>query len=177
MFSKYNCFVIFGLLLLSATYLAAYNCLNYAGVRIEPIPYESLYIYQDNKANTSTADLIFVGDSSLGNSIDAELFSKLASRRAENYALTAGFGLRGSLDMVKKIHQRNPALRTVVLMQTVDIFTKTNPPVYKPTKRYFKSKEFEGIQLNIFNYATFRLFLKSLDRGIEKKTEESRLLK
>jgi hypothetical protein len=90
MFSKYNCFVIFGLLILSATYLAAYNFMNYMGVRIEPIPYESLYIYQGRKANSSTADLIFVGDSSLGNSINAELFSKLASRSAENYALTAG---------------------------------------------------------------------------------------
>jgi hypothetical protein len=166
--------MIFGLAFLSIAYLAAYNSMNLMGYKIDEVPFEKLYFYQQEKAEKSKADLIFIGDSSLGNAINAGLFSSLAGLDAENYALTGSFGLHGSFDMLQKVHAHDRNLKTVVLMQTADIFTRKNPSQFRPTKKYFKSEHFNGVQLNIYNYATFRLFADRLfggKAGKDKKYE------
>jgi hypothetical protein len=52
-----------------------------------------IYGYQRDKLGTArTIDIAFVGDSSLGNAINAELFSSLSGHNAVNLALTGSYG-------------------------------------------------------------------------------------
>ena len=111
--------------------------------------------------------MIFVGDSSLGNSINAELFSEKSGKKAENYALTGSLGFKASYNMMKTVHDYNPNLKTVVIVQTIDMFTRGPAPDYKLPRKYF------GIELDIFNTATFRLFTKAIKKHLSGKANPS----
>jgi hypothetical protein len=67
---------------------------------------------------------IFVGDSSLGNSIDAAAFSKLSGQPAVNLALTGAYGLAGSYNMIRRAIAALPNLRNVVVEQTPSVLTR-----------------------------------------------------
>ena len=82
-----------------------------------------LYTYQLNKIkNEESVETIFVGDSSLGNSIDAEYFSKLSGGKSLNLSLTGSYGFAGSYNMIKK--SISLSVKNVVLMQTLDMFKR-----------------------------------------------------
>ena len=68
--------------------------------------YQILYNYQLKKLSTEEdVDTIFIGDSSLGNSINADLFSAQGATKALNLALTGNYGYAGSYNMLKKCGQ------------------------------------------------------------------------
>jgi hypothetical protein len=81
-----------------------------------------VYSYQLDKLEHATGDVatIFVGDSSLGNAIDAKLFGELEGAPAMNLALTATYGYSGSYNMLRRaltrLHPRN-----VVVVQAADL--------------------------------------------------------
>jgi hypothetical protein len=66
-------------------------------------------------------ETVFLGDSSLGHALDAEYFSELSGARAMNVALTGYYGFAGSYNFLKQVHRRNPGLRRVVLVQSLDM--------------------------------------------------------
>jgi hypothetical protein len=79
-----------------------------------------LSIQRDKIKHSENVEIAFVGDSSLGNSIDARLVEKMTGKRTINAALTGSFGVQGSLNMARGIYQNNrKSLRTIVLMQSL----------------------------------------------------------
>ena len=83
-----------------------------------------IYGYQRDKIGTAqTIDIAFVGDSSLGNAIDAELFGSLAGHDTVNLALTGSYGSGGAYNMTYKVLQHHtPSL--IVVMQSIDVMRR-----------------------------------------------------
>ena len=86
-----------------------------------------MFAYQLNKLKTpraGDAQIVFVGDSSLGNAINSGEFGALAKLPATNLALTGQFGFAGSYNMVKRA-VASTRVNTVVIMQTPDMMTRS----------------------------------------------------
>lgn len=68
-----------------------------------------VYSYQLQKINNikNSGNLYFLGDSSLGNLIDANYFSKRIGIKTYNLALTEIYGYAGQLNMLKRILQKD----------------------------------------------------------------------
>jgi len=83
-----------------------------------------LYQYQLSKIESDARpDIVFVGDSSLGNAIDADEFQRLSGKHVQNLALTGAYGYAGTFNMIRRVTQaNNPEL--VIIMHTPDIFTR-----------------------------------------------------
>jgi hypothetical protein len=62
---------------------------------------------------------VFVGDSSLGNAIDAREFSALSGAPSLNLALTRAYGYAGSWEMLRRV-LRVARPRNVVIMHSID---------------------------------------------------------
>lgn len=89
--------------------------------------YAPLLAYQLEKLDRSAGfDTVFVGDSSLGNAIDAETFDRLTGRRSVNLALTGLFGYAGSYNMLRRAIEKEPGLRTVVVIQAADMMARAD---------------------------------------------------
>ena len=85
--------------------------------------YQILYQYQLKKiASNPDFEVLFVGDSSLGNAIDAEQFFKLSGKKCLNLALTGLYGFAGAYNMVKRAI--SPSVKTVVLMVSLDMLKR-----------------------------------------------------
>jgi len=88
-----------------------------------------IYVYQRDKLeHLPPTDVAFVGDSSLGNAVDAALFGKLSGMAAANLALTGTYGAGGAYNMVYSLIARDrPRLIVVMLspdtMRRADAFT------------------------------------------------------
>jgi hypothetical protein len=63
--------------------------------------------------------IVFLGDSSLGHGINAQLWSKLSGEKTSNLALTGNFSFAGAYAMLDEIIKRNKKLETVVIMSNV----------------------------------------------------------
>jgi hypothetical protein len=83
-----------------------------------------IYGYQRDKIGAArNIDIAFVGDSSLGNAIDAALFSKLSGANAVNLALTGSYGSGGAYNMTYKVLQQHTP-RLIVVMQSIDVMRR-----------------------------------------------------
>lgn len=79
--------------------------------------------YQEQKIaamQPGEIDTVFLGDSSLGNAINAKLFDRLSGAKSLNLALTGSHGHPGALIFLRKITAKQPSLRNVVLFFSVD---------------------------------------------------------
>jgi hypothetical protein len=84
----------------------------------------SLVALQRSKvAAAPRIDIVFLGDSSLGSVIDAELVSQLAGRPALNLALTGAYGYGGSYNMLREVLKRHHP-QVAVVVQTIDMMTR-----------------------------------------------------
>lgn len=103
------------------------GAISYFGLRngLLDFAFSDLFQYQLSKLQSQRhADIVFVGDSSLGNAIDAEYFSKQTGMFAVNLALTGAYGYGGSYNMLRRALDRwHP--RVVVIMQTPDMMTRS----------------------------------------------------
>lgn len=94
----------------------------------EGLAHETLLAHQLGKIGAGLApDIIFVGDSSLGNAISASAWSDLSSSRALNLALTGSFGYEGSYNMIRRVIAWQPP-RRVVVMQSADMLQRDPSP-------------------------------------------------
>ncbi|HUP93812.1 MAG TPA: hypothetical protein VM164_02810 [Burkholderiales bacterium] len=86
--------------------------------------FSDLYEHQIAKVRAlDTIDTVFVGDSSLGNAIDARHWEQLSGRPAVNLSLSGAYGYAGSLNMLRRV-LRKARPRAVFIFQTIDMFTR-----------------------------------------------------
>jgi hypothetical protein len=70
----------------------------------ESMPQQLLLEYQLGKVGQGEVpDTAFFGDSSLGNAINADEWSRVSGKRAANFALTANYGYEGSYNMLRRV--------------------------------------------------------------------------
>ena len=70
---------------------------------------------------------IIVGDSSGGNSMDAQYFTLLSGLQSENLCLTGSWGIVGSLGIIKKALHKNQNIKNIVIIHTLDIWGRDFP--------------------------------------------------
>jgi hypothetical protein len=87
------------------------------------LPYQRLLEYQTAKLSGPPTQTIFIGDSSLGHAIDAQLWSTLSGQRALNLALTGSYGYEGGYNFIKRALQTIKP-KNIVLMYTADMMTR-----------------------------------------------------
>ncbi len=82
--------------------------------------------YQMDKFETKvpSSTVLVVGDSSAGNAIDSIYFQELTGQPTENVALTGSFGLPGTLEMMQAAVEKNPRLKNIIIIQTLDIWRR-----------------------------------------------------
>lgn len=86
-------------------------------VRKMHIPQDALYLYQLEKIKKLIhSDIIFIGDSSLGNAINAKLWTKLSGQKCINLALTEGvFGYVGGYIMLSNVILKGIKPKNVIM--------------------------------------------------------------
>lgn len=90
------------------------------------LPYQTLVEYQFAKVKEGPVpETVFVGDSSLGNSIDAHHWQALSGQVTSNLALTGAFGYVGSFSMLRETLKRGKP-KNVLIVQTADMLTRTS---------------------------------------------------
>lgn len=91
---------------------------------------EIIRAYQMSKVNNRKFEgirNIIIGDSSGGNAISSRYFKKLSGERTANLSLNGSWGIAGSLGMLKNAYEKNPNIKNVVIMQTLDIWRRGYP--------------------------------------------------
>ena len=84
----------------------------------------SLFKYQTDKLKSGpTIDLLLLGDSSLGNAIDARVWSAQSGAAVVNVALTGAYGYAGSLQMLRRASNAR-GVRAALIVQTPDILAR-----------------------------------------------------
>lgn len=109
----------------AALLATAVTMTNFRAIFVEPANQSAELVQFQKRKLAAARDIttLFVGDSSLGNSLDAALYSRLSGEKALNLALTGGFGYEGTYNMIKAAADCQP-LRRVVIIQTVDLLTR-----------------------------------------------------
>jgi hypothetical protein len=93
--------------------------------RLNTQSYQILYRYQLAKINTEgPLQTLFIGDSSLGNGIDAKQFAQLSGQPTLNVALTGLYGYEGSYNMLKAAHRKHPEIKNIIVFQALDMLTR-----------------------------------------------------
>lgn len=105
--------------------LVAITATGYALGMVEAANHD-IYEYQRNKLATDQRfDVVFVGDSSLGNAIDAARFAELSGRSTVNLALNGSYGSGGAYNMVRKVFDRAPP-QWVIVMLSIDTMRRAD---------------------------------------------------
>jgi len=86
--------------------------------------FSSLFDYQTRKLEKGASiDVLLVGDSSLGNAIDAAAWRASLGSEVVNVALTGVYGYAGSLQMLKRAH-KGRGVKAALIMQSVDMMAR-----------------------------------------------------
>lgn len=83
-------------------------------------PEIELLNYQLEKLDDLDLEVIFLGDSSLGNFIDAKTWSDLSGKNTANLALTGKFQYKGNFAMLKKIIEKNDKVKINIISTTMN---------------------------------------------------------
>ncbi|TNE68477.1 hypothetical protein EP331_15670, partial [bacterium] len=139
-------------------------------------PYTYLYDYQIEKITANRdAEIVFIGDSSLGNCLDASIFTQLTNQKTLNLALVGNYGLYGASLMLSNLFSKANRVHTVVIMFSIDQFSRDLP--YSKLKEnefdlenltLFSSKNTREV---IFEYLNAGEFLRGLDKFILSKNK------
>lgn len=83
--------------------------------------------YQNKRIlNETQAETIFLGDSSLGNTINEELVTNLSRKKTKNFALNEIYGLSGQYNLLKKVLRNNKNLKDVYLFTSIYFVNSNN---------------------------------------------------
>lgn len=87
--------------------------------------FSQLFRHQTEKlASGPPIDVLLIGDSSLGNAVDARRWSKSTGTVVENVALTGVYGYAGSLQMLRRA-ARHRGVLSAVIIQTPDMMMRS----------------------------------------------------
>jgi hypothetical protein len=90
--------------------------------------FAELLSYQLDKLRSDRPiDVLLVGDSSLGNAVDARQWSTMLQMNVVSLALTGAYGLDGSLNMIRRA-ARHHSPKAIIIMQTGDIMNRDRQP-------------------------------------------------
>lgn len=88
--------------------------------RLKSTTDQALLDYQRSKlGGTNRYDTLLLGDSSLGNAINAPLFSELTGTRAVNLALNGNYAFAGARSLLQRAAHAGHPVTNVILMHTV----------------------------------------------------------
>lgn len=109
----------------TAALLAAGAALTFGTSYLGRPPHEHIFLltYQAAKLAGPAVRTIFVGDSSLGNAIDVEVWSALSGHQAVNLALTGAFGYEGSYNFIRR-SLKNLRPKNVIIMHAPNMMTR-----------------------------------------------------
>lgn len=84
-----------------------------------------IYNFQYQKANKDHKNLygIFIGDSSLGNSISAKLYSELSKKKYLNLALNNEYGFAGQYNILRQAFNANSTIKEVIIFNSYFFYT------------------------------------------------------
>lgn len=129
--------------------------------------------YQYNRIQNETQlSSIFIGDSSLGNTIDEDLMTELFKSKTKNYALNEIYGLSGQYNLLKEILKNNKKINTVYLFTSIYFINSNND-----SEAFFLTSDSIFDLLKAYNKIDFITFqfkylIKFLIANFEFKTEE-----
>lgn len=109
-----------------ATVLVTNVALALIAIRFNLLSWQfaSLFKYQIAKLESGPPiDILLVGDSSLGNAIDANWWSRKDNLVVVNVALTGAYGYAGSLQMLRRA-AHNRGVKKVLVVQASDMMTR-----------------------------------------------------
>jgi hypothetical protein len=110
---------LFLLLAISALLLTSVVLINYTTSFLKPVfGFSALRIFQYEQLSTSTgAEIILLGDSSLGCAIDPSMMEDITSQKTLKLALNGMYGFAGSYNMLRQ-SMETQAPEAVLLMMT-----------------------------------------------------------
>jgi hypothetical protein len=115
---KFAAFSLAWLIALTGISFAAYK------LGLTDFAFTKLFEYQVEKTkNSSQFETVFVGDSSLGNGVDAKIWEQLSGEKTGNLALTGAYGYAGTLNMLRRVIKKGYPEK-VIIMQTGDMLTR-----------------------------------------------------
>ena len=80
--------------------------------------------YQKKKiASTENIEIIFLGDSSLGNGLNTKVFTNLSDKKTLNLALTEIYGFAGQYNLLREAYKNNKnSLKKVFIINSISFF-------------------------------------------------------
>lgn len=118
-------FFISKLFSLALVFLLAYILSSYFLFKSNRSVTKELIKYQREKIDSiQSLDIALIGDSSLGNSIDASILTKKTDLEIQNFALNGFLGYEGNYLLLKRIHKKHPGVKKVIMMQTLGLPTR-----------------------------------------------------
>ncbi len=120
------------------------------------LPYAQLLAFQRAKAESIKAtDILFIGDSSLGNAVDVTLCASEYDLDCTSLALTGAFGYGGSLGILERALERTTP-KAVVVFHTLDMMSRdVSTKAYSlisPKKTSALFSRFEDTVSTLWNY-------------------------
>ena len=136
-----------------------------------------LFVQLEKIKNTKGVEIALVGDSSLGNSIDAKLVEKLTGKKTLNLALTGSFGYSGSYNMARRVYDANKdTLKFIVIEQTLDVAGRgVSADLYRKTECITCSDSLPVLLSSLTDKTFFTAYFNSwIDAFINKNYVQSR---
>jgi len=133
------------------------------------LKYQELLEYQQSKLDQPLPKTIFVGDSSLGNAIDVDVWRELTGELALNLALTGKYGYAGSLGMMREAVQAG-GVESIVIFQTASMMKRAVNERAEDAVRRFRwdVASIKRWWLNNMNLATVPLTFRNSLRSIRE---------
>ncbi|MEM7332677.1 MAG: hypothetical protein AAF490_11330 [Chloroflexota bacterium] len=91
----------------------------------ENTPTQRIFHHRIEKLNQhENLTTILVGDSSLGNAINENVFGELIGETTPNLALNGTYGYAGTYNMTRRALNHSPNLKNVIIIQTLDMMQR-----------------------------------------------------
>ena len=133
-------------------------------------PEIELINYQYKKLDNKNIEVIFIGDSSLGNLIDASTWNNLSGKNTANLALTGKFQYLGNLALIKKIpNKKNVKINIISSLTNWSIGEKNLYNLIYYNKNFF-IKNYYLVWFNLNRISFKRIISFYFDRTIVKST-------
>jgi len=149
----------------------------FAIFKIQNFAFYQLYKYQVKKMQNpkNNYELVFLGDSALGNAVDADYFTEISGVKAANLALTGVYGFAGSYNFLKETYRHQKNLKYVVLVHYPGIGSQGDPftgyiysfldPDFRDLKNFSTREKLDLLYYSyifFFNFENYKRFFRGI---------------